>query len=105
MLIHLVADEFLELELTSASERLRLAHALGLSRMDLTGCKVHVTFNAEPLTDEKLHANLQRNGARARDHSRRDDRGQIDWLSPPKEADRCDESCADPDRQGGPGES
>jgi len=60
MLIHLVSDEFLELELDLRSERLRLAHALGLARMDLTACKVFVTFNAEPLTEEIRSANIQR---------------------------------------------
>lgn len=44
-LVHFVSDEFLELELDLA-ERLRLAQALGLSRMDLTECKVFVTFTS-----------------------------------------------------------
>jgi len=49
MLIHFVGDEFLELELDLIPERLRLARDLGLSRMDLTNCKVFVSFRGQDL--------------------------------------------------------
>jgi len=49
MLIHFVADEFLELELDLIPERQRLARDLGLSRMDLTSCKVFVNFRGDHL--------------------------------------------------------
>jgi len=97
MLIHLVSDEFLELELDLRSERLRLAHALGLTRMDLTGCKVFVTFDAQPLDSEKLHAKFTRTAARAGNESLElYDHGQIDWLTDAGQGARCDDGESHP---------
>jgi len=52
VLIHFVQDEFLELELDGPRERLRLAEALGLDKVDLSNCTVFVNFSRNPLTAE-----------------------------------------------------
>jgi len=58
MLIHFVADEFLELEATELSERRLIAGVLGLDRLDLTECKVFVNFTRSPLDRRNLHAKI-----------------------------------------------
>jgi len=89
MLVHFVADEFLELELDLAHERLRLARDLGLSRIDLTNCKVFVSFTAEGLDNAGRTGYLVAKGR----HTSSGDAGQLGLaIGEPEEGEtRCDE--------------